>query len=89
MALDVADLIPIPDADRLKNDARFKLYQTHDLGQFFYYAVNAGKAPTDNKLLRQAISYAIDRKRFVDTVMKGFTGDPTPAITVRIPSEAM
>jgi peptide/nickel transport system substrate-binding protein len=75
-ALDVADLIPIPDADRLKNDPRFKLYQTHDIGQFFYAAVNAGKPPTDNKLLRQAINYAIDRKRFTDTVMKGFTGEP-------------
>jgi peptide/nickel transport system substrate-binding protein len=75
-ALDVADLIPIPDADRLKSDPRFKLYQTHDIGQFFYAAVNAGKPPTDNKLLRQAINYAIDRKRFTDTVMKGFTGEP-------------
>jgi peptide/nickel transport system substrate-binding protein len=75
-ALDVADLIPIPDADRLKTDARFKLYQTHDIGQFFYAAANAGKPPTDNKMLRQAINYAIDRKRFTDTVMKGFTGEP-------------
>jgi len=75
-ALDLADLIPIPDADRLKNDPRYKLYQTHDLGQFFYGIVNAGKPPTDNKQLRQAINYAIDRKRFTDTVMKGFTGEP-------------
>jgi peptide/nickel transport system substrate-binding protein len=73
--LDVADLVPIPDADRLKNDSRFKLYQTHDLGQFFYFALNAGKPPTDNKLLRQAVNYAVDRKRFTDTVMKGFTGE--------------
>jgi peptide/nickel transport system substrate-binding protein len=75
-ALDVADLVPIPDADRLKNDSKYKTYQTHDLGQFFYALVNAGKAPLDNKLLRQAINYAIDRKRFTDTVMKGFTGEP-------------
>jgi peptide/nickel transport system substrate-binding protein len=74
--LDVADLVPIPDADRLRNDSKFKLYQTHDLGQYFYGTVNAGKPPTDNKLVRQAISYAIDRKRFTDTVMKGFTGEP-------------
>ena len=39
-------------------------------------SVNAGLAPTDNKMLRQAINYAIDRKRFTDTVMKGFTGEP-------------
>jgi peptide/nickel transport system substrate-binding protein len=74
--LDVADLVPIPDADRLRNDSKFKLYQTHDLGQFFYAAVNCGMAPTDNKMLRQAINYSIDRQRFTDTVMKGFTGEP-------------
>lgn len=74
--LDVADLVPIPDADRLRNDSKFKLYQTHDLGQFFYAAVNCGQAPTNNKLVRQAINYAIDRQRFTDTVMKGFTGEP-------------
>lgn len=73
--LDVADLVPIPDADRLRNDSKFKLYQTHDLGQFFYAAVNCGQAPTNNKLVRQAINYAIDRQRFTDTVMKGFTGE--------------
>lgn len=75
-ALDVADLVPIPDADRLRNDTRFKLYQTHDIGQYFYAAVNCGLAPTNNKQLRQAINYAIDRQRFTDTVMKGFTGEP-------------
>jgi len=74
--LDVADLVPIPDAARLQNDSRFKIYQTHDLGQFFYAVVNAGQPPTDNKVLRQAINYAIDRKRFTETVMKGFTGEP-------------
>jgi peptide/nickel transport system substrate-binding protein len=74
--LDVGDLVPIPDADRLRNDSKFKLYQTHDLGQYFYAAVNCGQPPTNNKLVRQAINYAIDRQRFTDTVMKGFTGEP-------------
>src|SRR5437879_433345 len=74
--LDVADLVPIPDADRLRNDSKYKLYQTHDLGQYFYAIVNCGQAPTNNKLVRQALNYAIDRQRFTDTVMKGFTGEP-------------
>ena len=74
--LDVADLVPIPDADRLKNDSRFKLYNTHEIGQFFRADIQSGLPPTDNKLLRQAISYAIDRKRIVDTVFKGFTTEP-------------
>jgi peptide/nickel transport system substrate-binding protein len=74
--LDVADLVPIPDADRLKNDSRFKLYYTHDIGQFFNVQIQSGLPPTNNKLLRQAISHALDRKRITDTVMKGFTGEP-------------
>jgi peptide/nickel transport system substrate-binding protein len=74
--LDVADLVPIPDADRLRNDSKYRLYQTHDLGQYFYATVNCGMAPTNNKLLRQAINYAINRQRFADTVMKGFTAEP-------------
>jgi peptide/nickel transport system substrate-binding protein len=75
-SLDVADLVPITDADRLRNSTSLKTYQTHDIGQFFYAAVNAGQPPTDNKLLRQAINYSIDRQRFTDTVFKGFTGEP-------------
>ena len=45
--LDVADLVPIPDADRLKGSSSVKLYQTHDLGQFFYAAVNWGRQAKD------------------------------------------
>jgi peptide/nickel transport system substrate-binding protein len=75
-ALDVADLVPIPDADRLRNDSRFKLYYTHDIGQFFNVQIQSGLPPTNNKQLRQAINYALDRKRIVDNVFKGFTGEP-------------
>jgi len=32
--------------------------------------------PTDNKSIRQAIGYAIDRKRFTDGIMQGFVGEP-------------
>ena len=37
------------------------------------------KAPFDNKLVRQAINYAIDRQLLVDTVNSG-TGAPADAI---------
>jgi peptide/nickel transport system substrate-binding protein len=37
--------------------------------------VNTTLDPTTNKLIRQALNYAIDRKRIVDTVYKG-TGTP-------------
>jgi peptide/nickel transport system substrate-binding protein len=71
----VAALVPIPDAVRLKDDPKYQVFETHGVGQFFYAAVNAGVAPTDNKLLRQAIGFAIDRQRFADSTMKGFVGE--------------
>jgi peptide/nickel transport system substrate-binding protein len=73
--LDLAALVPIPDAVRLKDDPKYQVFETHGVGQFFYACVNAGVAPTDNKLLRQAIGYAIDRQRFAEQVMKGFVGE--------------
>jgi peptide/nickel transport system substrate-binding protein len=38
-------------------------------GYFFTAAVNVAKPPFDNKLVRQAINYAIDRQRFADTIL--------------------
>jgi peptide/nickel transport system substrate-binding protein len=74
--LDVAALAPIPDAVRLKSSPKFQVYDNHEVGQFFYATVNTNVSPTDNKLIRQAIGYAIDRKRFTDTIMQGFVGEP-------------
>jgi len=75
-ALDIAALAPVPDAARLKADPKFQIIETHSIGQFFYAAVNASQPPTDNKMLRQAIAWAIDRQRFTEQIMKGFVGDP-------------
>lgn len=74
--LDVAALAPIPDAVRLRSDSKYQVYENHTVGQFFYATVNTNVPPTDNKLIRQALAHAIDRKRFTDTIMKGFVGDP-------------
>jgi peptide/nickel transport system substrate-binding protein len=39
--------------------------------QFFVLGANVLMPPMDNKLVRQAVSLAIDRKRFADTVLAG------------------
>jgi peptide/nickel transport system substrate-binding protein len=75
-SLDVAALAPVPDAERLKNDPKFQIIETHDIGQFFYCSLNTSQPPMENKLLRQAVAFAIDRKRFTDQIMKGFVGEP-------------
>jgi peptide/nickel transport system substrate-binding protein len=75
-ATDVAFLAPIQDAFRLKDDPNYIVTNRHDVGQYFYLTANATIPPTDNKQVRQAINYAIDRKRFAETILKGFGGDP-------------
>jgi peptide/nickel transport system substrate-binding protein len=37
----------------------------------FYISLNMRKAPYDNKLVRQAVSHAIDRQLIIDTVLSG------------------
>jgi peptide/nickel transport system substrate-binding protein len=39
--------------------------------QYSYLGINVTKKPFDNPLVRQALSYAVDRKQIVDTVWKG------------------
>ncbi|MBV8087276.1 MAG: ABC transporter substrate-binding protein [Chloroflexi bacterium] len=75
-ALDMAFAPSIQDASRLQSDPKYQVFNNEKLGQYFYLQLNANVPPTDNKLFRQAIAYSIDRKRFTDTIMKGFAGDP-------------
>jgi peptide/nickel transport system substrate-binding protein len=75
-ALDVADLPQLRDVARLKSDPRFQVVAPFNRGQFFYAAFNCTAAPTNNKLFRQGIAYAIDRKRFADSTLLGLVGAP-------------
>jgi peptide/nickel transport system substrate-binding protein len=38
---------------------------------------NTTAPPTDNKLVRQALSFAVDRKRFAETTLSNLTGTAT------------
>ncbi len=75
-AIQVVDLAAIPDATRLQGDNTYTVYYTNMIGQFFHAYFNCSKPPFDNKLVRQAVGYAIDKQRVTDTVFKGFTGPP-------------
>jgi peptide/nickel transport system substrate-binding protein len=75
-AIQVVDLAAIPDAVRLKDDKDYNIYYTNMIGQFFHAYFNCSKPPFDNKLVRQAVGYAIDKQRVTDTVFRGFTGPP-------------
>jgi peptide/nickel transport system substrate-binding protein len=71
--LDGADGPPLPDFARLAKDSGYTQWTvpsgTNVIG------VNTTRPPTDNKLVRQALSYALDRSRIVSTIYLG-TGNP-------------
>lgn len=54
----------------LAGDARLKVFETAPLS-VVRLAVNTERAPLDRKEVRQAIAYALDRKRIAETVTKG------------------
>ena len=69
--LDVSG-VPAPDLDRVRADPVLskELYIAPSLCTY-YFGFNTTKKPFDNKLVRQAFSYALDRQKLIDTVLKG------------------
>ncbi len=68
-ALDAIYTPPLQNAARWQADPKFQVSVDDPNGYFFTAAVNVAKPPFDNKLVRQAINYAIDRKRFAETIL--------------------
>ena len=71
-AIDVADSPPTPDAVRLQEDANFQVLSNPFTGTYVMVAANVTMPPLDNKKVRQALNFAMDRKRIRDTAYSGF-----------------
>jgi peptide/nickel transport system substrate-binding protein len=73
-AVDVTRVTPLRDFARLKADtAQYQTISDQVSGSFYQIGMNVLNPPLDNKKVRQALNYAIDRKRFVDSVLVGAT----------------
>src|SRR5262249_4307528 len=59
-AIDLADNPSIPDLTRLTKDGKFKAFSTPWTTTLIGF--NTTREPTNNKALRQAFQYAVDRK---------------------------
>jgi peptide/nickel transport system substrate-binding protein len=64
---------PLQDLNRLKGDPQYQMLELPNPAAFWMLQPNSTRAPMDNKLVRQALNYAIDRQRMVDTVLLGLT----------------
>jgi peptide/nickel transport system substrate-binding protein len=74
-AIDIARLPTLTDFNRLKPDKAYQALQNPMTGAHYIAGFNLTIPPFDNKLVRQAVVYSVDKKRFVDTILGG-TGAP-------------
>lgn len=74
-SVDVVVSPALNDAVRLQKDPNYNVLINRQTGQVSTIAANTTLAPTDNKLVRQALSYALNRQRIADSVLQG-TSEP-------------
>jgi peptide/nickel transport system substrate-binding protein len=70
-ALDLVFDPPAQDATRLSTDSRYGVYVNDKSGISGIMNMNTTIPPTNNKMFRQAIHFALDRDRYVQTVLRG------------------
>jgi peptide/nickel transport system substrate-binding protein len=70
-AIDAMDAPPVTDAVRLKADPTYTLTVNANTGGYNALLANTSVPPLDNQQVRQALNYAINRQRFVDSVLLG------------------
>jgi peptide/nickel transport system substrate-binding protein len=71
----VISYCPTIDAVRLGKDPKYHVEPTSDIGLDYAIWMNVAVPPLDKKEVRQALNYAIDRKRFVDRALFGLVGE--------------
>jgi peptide/nickel transport system substrate-binding protein len=72
-ALDLVLNPPLRDVTRLKDDPNFRAATNPNTGRFYVAGWNVANNPLNNKLVRQALNFAMNRQRFVDTVLVGLS----------------
>lgn len=88
--IDILNPIDPNDYQRFKTDAKYsKLLQEVPALDVYYFGMNWTKGPTagdKGKLLRQAISYGIDKQGLIDSALNGL-GFPANSLLVGIPGD--
>ncbi|MGP4072530.1 ABC transporter substrate-binding protein [Piscibacillus sp. B03] len=74
--IDIMDGLNPDDAAGVESDPEIDLY-TRAANNFGYLGMNVEKAPLDDKLVRQAINYAVDREAIAEALYAGYA---TPGV---------
>lgn len=78
--VDVISRVPAPDIPRLERAPGIRVHKVQGVGaQQFRF--NLAKKPFDDRRVRQAISYAINRRAIVDNLVSSFARPSTSALT--------
>src|SRR5205085_2398514 len=72
-ALDIADMPSLIALARLRTDPKYRALTVPSSTNVF--GSNVTRPPTDNKLVRQALNYAMDRQRMLEIAFRG-AGEP-------------
>jgi peptide/nickel transport system substrate-binding protein len=70
-AIDLVKTEAVDDIVRLKKDSNFQAVQHPFAGTFYEFGINITRPPYDDKRVRQALNYAIDRQRYATSIMQG------------------
>jgi peptide/nickel transport system substrate-binding protein len=70
-ALDLAMTPSLPDFVRLRDDPRYQAVLFPNAPNFYMIQANSTLKPLDDKRVRQAFAYTIDRQRMRDIVLRG------------------
>ncbi|POP44670.1 ABC transporter substrate-binding protein [Superficieibacter electus] len=66
--VDIANALTAPDVKSFTGKSGFKVEQVK-IGGFYVLAMNAGRKPLDNPLVREALAYSIDYKGIANTIL--------------------
>ncbi len=83
-SIDISDGLLTQDVVRLQKDPAFHV-DSVDNGSVYTFEANIRNAPTSNKLVRQALQFAMNRQRVVDSVLLGqggVTAEGWPATSI-------
>ncbi len=69
--LDCVKIPQIDDFSRLRSNADYAASVAPNSGTFFEIGINTKNPPLDDKRVRQALNYALDRKRYAETIFHG------------------